>query len=73
LFLPKEIGEDSLKRLEILVKFSDGFDVANENMKLQGFGDLGTDGTAQSGKSLSFIPGHKLDHKEVKWVADRWL
>lgn len=73
LFLPKEVGEDSMKRLEILVKFSDGFDVANENMKLQGFGDLGTDGTAQSGRSLSFIPGHKLDHKEVEWVAERWL
>lgn len=42
-------------------------------MKLQGFGDLGTDGSAQSGRSLSFIPGHKLDHKEVEWVADRWL
>lgn len=73
LFLPKEIGEDSMKRLEILVKFSDGFDVATENMKLQGFGDLGTDGTAQSGRSLSFIPGHKLEHKEVEWVANRWM
>lgn len=73
LFLPKEVGEESMKRLEILVKFADGFDVAAENMKLQGFGDLGTDGTAQSGRSLSFIPGHKLDHKEVEWVADRWL
>jgi len=73
LFLPKEVGEDSMKRLEILVKFADGFDVATENMKLQGFGDLGTDGTAQSGRSLSFIPGHKLDHKEVEWVAERWL
>lgn len=73
LFLPKEVGEESMKRLEILVKFSDGFDVANENMKLQGFGDLGTDGTAQSGRSLSFIPGHKLDHKEVEWVAERWI
>ncbi|MBS3965563.1 MAG: DEAD/DEAH box helicase family protein [Methylomonas sp.] len=73
LFLPKEVGEDSIKHLEILVKFSDGLDVATENMKLQGFGDLGTDGTAQSGRSLSFIPGHKLDHKEVEWVAERWL
>lgn len=73
LFLPKEVGEESMKRLEILVKCSDGFDVAAENMKLQGFGDLGTDGTAQSGRSLSFIPGHKLDHKEVEWVAERWL
>ncbi|MBM4206801.1 MAG: hypothetical protein FJ190_01885 [Gammaproteobacteria bacterium] len=73
LFLPKEVGEVSMKRLEILVKFSDGFDVASENMKLQGFGDLGTDGAAQSGRSLSFIPGHKLDHKEVEWVAERWI
>jgi len=74
LFLPSKISEDSQKRLEILVKHADGFDVATENMKLQGFGDLGTDGTDQSGKkSLSFIPGHTLDYKEIEWVAERWL
>jgi ATP-dependent DNA helicase RecG len=55
LYMPSPISPESQKRLEILVRYSDGFDVANENMNLQGFGDLGTDGTAQSGKAISIV------------------
>jgi ATP-dependent DNA helicase RecG len=73
LFLPEPISDDSRKRLDILVRHTDGFDVATENMKLQGFGDMGTSGVAQSGKSISFLPGHTLGYIEIKWVADRWL
>ena len=73
LFLPEPISDDSHKRLDILVGHTDGFDVATENMKLQGFGDMGTSGTAQSGKSISFLPGHTLEYNEIQWVADRWL
>lgn len=73
LFLPEPISDDSRKRLDILVRHTDGFDVATENMKLQGFGDMGTSGVAQSGKSISFLPGHTLEYIEIKWVADRWL
>jgi RecG-like helicase len=61
------------KRLEILVRYSDGFNVANENMKLQGFGDLGINGIAQSGKAISFLAGHKSRLKEIEWVAEKWL
>ncbi len=73
LFLPKPISDDSSKRLDILVRHTDGFDVSTENMKLQGFGDMGTSGTSQSGKSISFLPGHTLEYIEIQWVADRWL
>ena len=73
LFLPDPISDESRKRLDILVRHTDGFDVATENMKLQGFGDMGTSGVAQSGKSISFLPGHTLEYIEIKWVADRWL
>ncbi|MGZ8239467.1 MAG: helicase-related protein [Methylobacter sp.] len=73
LFLPAAISDDSLKRLDILVRHTDGFEIATENMKLQGFGDLGKSGTAQSGKSLSFLPGHKLEYSDIQWFAERWL
>lgn len=73
LFFPEPISAKSKKRLEILVQHSDGFEVASENMKMQGFGDLGTGGTAQSGKSNSFIPGHTLLSNEIQWVLERWL
>ena len=72
LYMPSPISAESQKRLEILVRYSDGFDVAKENMKQQGFGDLGTNGTAQSGKAISFLPGHKLSLKEIEWVAEKW-
>lgn len=72
LYIPKDISTDSLRRLEILVRYSDGFDVARENMRLQGFGELGLSGVAQSGQSESFIPGHKINLKEINWVFKRW-
>lgn len=73
LYIPKDISAESRKRLDILVRYSDGFDVARENMRLQGFGELGASGTEQSGQTESFIPGHKLNFKEINWVVNRWL
>lgn len=73
LYLPKDIEPDSLKRLEILMRYTDGFDVARENMRLQGIGDIGSSGLAQSGQTESFIPGHKINFKEINWVIRRWL
>lgn len=72
LYLPKDLEPDSLKRLEILVRYTDGFDVARENMRLQGIGDIGSSGLAQSGQTESFIPGHKINFKEIHWVLNRW-
>lgn len=70
LFLPAPIGEESLTRLKILVEHSDGFDVARENMKLQGFGDIALGGNDQSGASYSFLPGHVLEYADVEFVSE---
>ncbi len=42
-----KVGKDSMKRLQLLCSTSDGFALAEEDMKMRGPGDLG--GTQQSG------------------------
>lgn len=46
-----QLGPDSRKRIEIMCETNDGFVIAEEDMRLRGFGEL--EGTRQSGKELS--------------------
>jgi ATP-dependent DNA helicase RecG len=46
-----KLTNDTRKRLEIMVKTNDGFEIAEADMKLRGHGDL--EGTQQSGDGLS--------------------
>lgn len=46
-----KIGEDSRKRIDIMCETNDGFIIAEEDMRLRGFGEL--EGTRQSGKELT--------------------
>lgn len=47
----RKIGDDANKRLSIMVETNDGFEIAEEDMKIRGFGDI--EGTKQSGQSFS--------------------
>lgn len=51
LVTPYELGAEARRRIEIMVETSDGFVIAEEDMRLRGFGEL--EGTRQSGKQLS--------------------
>lgn len=46
-----ELGTQARRRIEIMVETNDGFVIAEEDMRLRGFGEL--EGTRQSGKMLS--------------------
>lgn len=46
-----QLGQDSRRRIEIMCETNDGFIIAEEDMKLRGFGEL--EGTRQSGKQLT--------------------
>lgn len=46
-----ELGRESRRRIEIMCETNDGFVIAEEDMKLRGFGEL--EGTRQSGKELT--------------------
>ncbi|MDO4707153.1 MAG: ATP-dependent DNA helicase RecG [Porphyromonadaceae bacterium] len=46
-----ELGQDARRRIDVMVETTDGFVIAEEDMRLRGFGEL--EGTRQSGKFLS--------------------
>lgn len=46
-----KVGEDSRRRIQVMVETNDGFEIAEEDMRLRGFGDL--EGTRQSGRQIS--------------------
>ena len=46
-----KLSGDTRKRLEIMVRSTDGFEIAEADMRLRGYGDL--EGTQQSGESFS--------------------
>lgn len=60
LFLPKHVSEDSYARLRVLVDTSDGFEVAMEDMRQRGFGDLSEKSDKQSGADDTFLFGRPL-------------
>lgn len=45
-----ELGQDARRRIEMMCQTSDGFEIAEEDMRLRGFGEL--EGTRQSGKEM---------------------
>ena len=51
LIIPKfEIGETTRKRIQVMVDTTDGFEIAEQDLKLRGPGDL--EGTQQSGMAF---------------------
>ncbi len=46
-----KLGAEAKRRIDVMVESNDGFEIAEEDMKLRGFGEL--DGTRQSGQQMS--------------------
>ena len=60
LYLPEEVDEESLERIKLLETTNDGFELAEKDMNMRGFGDLAeTEGT-QSGKTATLFRGVRL-------------
>lgn len=57
LFLPRPVGEDSMARLAVMERCSDGFELADEDLRLRGFGDLSNRSDKQSGADETFLFG----------------
>ncbi len=62
LYLPRRPRDERvLHRLEVLVRTDDGFEVAEADMRLRGFGDLAPDGERQTGDGTGFLVGRPVD------------
>lgn len=55
LFLPEAVSNDTMKRLVLLEKHSDGFELSERDAELRGYGDLFADAERQSGSSRSTV------------------
>ena len=63
----RELSETTRRRMKIMVETTDGFEIAEEDMKLRGPGDL--EGTAQSGIPFELRIANILKDTEMMSVA----
>ena len=61
---------DVTERLNVLVKHSDGFRIAQEDLRLRGSGNLASSGKEQSGHADSFLFGRAIRHEDLDFVMD---
>jgi ATP-dependent DNA helicase RecG len=66
LYLPKEIkNPDSMIRLQLLEQISDGFELAHQDMRLRGIGDITANGTTQHGSVDVMIKNIKCNIDDI--------
>lgn len=70
LLSPAGLPDQSRDRLQVLVRTSDGFEVAEEDLRLRGAGDLRGNSSRQSGSDGNFLLGMKIDLEIYDQMAD---
>ena len=70
LLFKENLSKNSIQRIKILKKSNDGFFIAEEDMKLRGFGD--TTGFQQSGEKF-FRLADPLNHKDLFLFAEKYI
>ena len=70
LLFKESLSKNSIKRIKILKSSDDGFFIAEEDLKLRGFGDL--TGYQQSGNK-TFKFADPLLHKDLFELAERFI
>lgn len=71
LVLPRKVGEDSQARLSVLERVTDGFEVAQEDLRLRGFGDLGAASARQTGSDGTFLFGRGVNVSYMDEMLER--
>lgn len=66
LYLPDEVNEESMERLRLLEKASDGFTLAELDMQARGFGNLAEADGAQTGKTKTLFTGIHLMPRDLE-------
>ena len=72
LFSPSPLSPAQSEKLEAFKACRDGFEVAELDLKLRGFGDLGRESKRQSGADDSFIFGAPITPEVVEEVEALW-
>lgn len=66
-----DLEDDTMERLRLLERCSDGFELAEADMDLRGFGDVTDDSSSQTGSSRTLFHNAKLSHQEIAAAAKR--
>jgi len=61
MFIPLPVKAATRERLQVLVATSDGFEVADFDMRLRGIGDLSQSSNKQSGADMTFLFGRPVE------------
>ena len=61
LYLPAPVKPEVHARLQVLVDTTDGFEVAERDMRIRGFGDLSANSDKQTGDGMGFLIGRPVD------------
>ncbi len=69
---PGEEGEsESLARLRLLERCTDGFELAEADMDMRGFGDVAEDSSLQTGTARTLFHNAKLTHQVIAKTAKK--
>jgi ATP-dependent DNA helicase RecG len=75
MYLPTPPAEHTMERLSVLTRTQDGFKVAEDDLRLRGFGDLGVGSERQTGADETFLYGRPIRvdvmDKVAKIIEDR--
>jgi ATP-dependent DNA helicase RecG len=69
MFCPSSIEETAKERLNLLLQYTDGFDIAEADMSLRGFGDIESDGESQTGGTKLLFWGVRIHRKDIEEAA----
>ncbi|OGU23669.1 MAG: hypothetical protein A2580_13345 [Hydrogenophilales bacterium RIFOXYD1_FULL_62_11] len=72
LYSPLPLKDKQRTKLEAFVDCKDGFEVAELDLKLRGFGDLAAGSTKQSGSDDSFLFGSPITPDHVTPMEELW-
>lgn len=69
MYLPTPPAPHTLERLSVLTRTQDGFKVAEDDLRLRGFGDLGEGSAKQTGADETFLFGRPIRVEIMDQVA----
>lgn len=76
MLLVDDISGDTRERLRVMVDVSDGYELAEADLRLRGPGELSARGSRQSGGAMTMLFGREIDPaivEQVEPVMKRWL
>lgn len=71
MFTPTDVEGDAALRLDLLLKYVNGFDIAEHDMALRGFGDIESGSASQTGSSRLLFWGANPTKEELEEESNR--